>query len=131
MSRFNGDFNGALSGLSGGGACIQIEPTVENDQGNARGGGGSLHSEKGAKKKPPNRCRCSRPVIHWLNGWRSREKRRLDGFFSGELFCFVDPFGWLDRGLRGGGCTRTINACAHDFMVNHKSPELGLNLSGS
>ena len=31
----------------------------------------------------------------------------------------------------GGGCTRTISACAHDFMVNHKSPELGLNLSGS
>ena len=51
-------------------------------------------------------------------------------FFRGSLLFFVVLIrlvGWIG----GGGCTRTINACAHDFMVNHKSPELGLNLSGS
>lgn len=60
------------------------------------------------------------------------KKRRLDGFFFRGVVVVL--FVWLIRlvgWIGGGGCTRTINACAHDFMVNHKSPELGLNLSGS
>ncbi len=69
---------------------------MENDQGNARGGGGSLHSGKGAKKKATQSMSLFTSSI--TGG--VVKKRRLDGFFfRGVCFvCLVDPFGWLDRG---------------------------------
>lgn len=83
--------------------------------------------EKGQKKSHPIDV-----AVHVQYYWRSREKAPIGWlFFRGVV---VVLFVWLIRlvgWIGGGGCTRTINACAHDFMVNHKSPELGLNLSGS
>jgi len=98
--RLNGDFKGAVSDVRGGGEVGKTWEYRKMTKGMREALEDHFILKKRQKKSHPIGCRCSRPVIHWLDGWRSREKRRLDGFFQGKfvVFCCVDPFGWLDRG---------------------------------